>query len=536
MSAIKHAVTKLKCFSATKKKIKHAFRFYNKAKKENGSPVMEKATTTSQTDTASEQSVDVEEKVWGSTRRIEDFAVRKIARKHLAAKIGDRCWVVDAEEGAYNRVFIIKFDVGDDIARKFILRVPSCGTSGHWNKHDEIAFRSWALTMKYIKRNTNLPIPGVIGYDATATNDLGHPYILMEFIEGEPLYDAWDDDDLDPKELEEKRLRMLKSVATTITELRHLTFDAGGMLYFEQDEDDNPHVGPDYCVDDGGIGDPMQGYKHQTRFEPEYTDTKEHMKAKLSSWWASLPIICRTDEGAESNTVVYITLKIIIDLFPLSCDEEELTNRTEETEAEEDEATNASDDDSDNEGEDQSDTEDDEGDALPLSKETFVLAPPDLDWQNILMNPDGSVAGFIDWDWVCTVPRYLGWSSLPPFLQADYNLHYVYDPHEGDPPDVLARYRNAYAGYVKEAMIEETGSAGDGRFTQKSVLYDVVNMAIRQSETTFDTVVKLLRPILGHSVVEHYIYRCGDAKGQGGFRKGERQWLKEKLREMFSVE
>ena len=62
-------------------------------------------------------------------------------------------------------------------------------------------------------------------------------------------------------------------------------------------------------------------------------------------------------------------------------------------------------------------------DCLPSSmqsgeeRETFVLAHPDLDAQNVLAKEDGTITAFIDWDNVHTVPDTLATAGIPPGLR-----------------------------------------------------------------------------------------------------------------------
>lgn len=396
-----------------------------------------------QADACPQTGEDIEEKIWGSTRRIPDFALRQIARKHLAASKGDRCWVVDKLEGSFNCAHIIQFFDGS----KHVIRVPACGTEGRWTADDATAFQSQAQTMMFIKRNTKVPIPEVLGYNASVENELGHPYILMSFIEGVPAHEIWNDD-LEDDELEDSRQCILKSIAQALAELQHLSFPAAGMLYFEHDEDDNSRVGPALEVDDGDIRDPQQGYKHQTTMRSEYTDTKKSLNARLDRWWndKNLSGVSDTDPGKQSCIAVAVVLGMMIDMLPRSIDagfEEEPEFTILPAEANEDEPS-ACDDDAQFALEQHSDAKNEDKDVNP--PETFVLAPPDLDWQNIMMDPTTlTVTGFIGWDWTVTYPRFTGWSMFPLFLTRDYVDGYAFDPDDDNAPEDLERWRKDYA-------------------------------------------------------------------------------------------
>lgn len=47
-----------------------------------------------------------------------------------------------------------------------------------------LLFESEVATMQFVKKNTQISVPEVYGYDSTYANVLGTPYILMEHIAG----------------------------------------------------------------------------------------------------------------------------------------------------------------------------------------------------------------------------------------------------------------------------------------------------------------------------------------------------------------
>lgn len=139
--------------------------------------------------------------------------------------------------------------------------------------------------MMFIKRRTRVHIPEVLDYDTSCENELDHPNILMSFLESVPLHEIWNDEGLHGIELKDRRQRILKSIAFTMAELQHLSFNAKDLLYFEHYDDDSPCVGLQYDVDEGNIEDPQQGYKHQISPVSEYTDTKKALGQDLDKWW-----------------------------------------------------------------------------------------------------------------------------------------------------------------------------------------------------------------------------------------------------------
>lgn len=116
--------------------------------------------------------------------------------------------------------------------------------------------------------------------------------------------------------------------------------------------------------------------------------------------------------------------------------------------------------------------------------------------QNIFCNFEtGEVTCIIDWERASTVPRCIGYASLPIFLTPDWFPDYSFftAPHA---PWALDMYRCIYA----DAMIEETGSEDDGRFTYKSAMYQAAHAALYGSSTGGsyrDFLHKVLREIKG---------------------------------------
>jgi hypothetical protein len=69
---------------------------------------------------------------------------------------------------------------------------PGYETPDQFDEDDaEAPFARKYLTMIMLRRETTIPIPEVFSYDNTCKNRLKVPFILMEFIEGRPLTEAW---------------------------------------------------------------------------------------------------------------------------------------------------------------------------------------------------------------------------------------------------------------------------------------------------------------------------------------------------------
>lgn len=71
--------------------------------------------------------------------------------------------------------------------------------------------KSEVLGMRFLYKNTTIPLPAIHGFNTTFNNMINSPFIMMEKLEGICPYDAWHDvDDLD---LEQHRQRTLHDLA-----------------------------------------------------------------------------------------------------------------------------------------------------------------------------------------------------------------------------------------------------------------------------------------------------------------------------------
>ena len=86
---------------------------------------------------------------------------------------------------------------------------------------------SEAAVLSYLKRNTSIPVARVIAWNSSAATDLGFEWILLEKIEGVPLYDIWRTVPWGSK------LDIVLALAPLLGQLRDHKFDRIGSLYFK---------------------------------------------------------------------------------------------------------------------------------------------------------------------------------------------------------------------------------------------------------------------------------------------------------------
>lgn len=312
--------------------------------------------------------------------------------------------------GSYNAIFKVLFADGT----LWVLKVPASGHGQCWNAPASEALTSEAFTMRLIRRETTIPVPEVFAFDASLENDLGCPFILMEMIHGKSLSDVWFDQGLSHAKREQIRIRSLQGIAEAMAQLNTLTFSQGGSLLFDA-KGDVVGIGSSNIVD-------LEAQYANMRSK-DYDNTMAYCQTGPFSDPQSylLSLIGNRKGNREPNIVeqgAYKLLRLFIEWTFMD------TNAGQE-------------------------------------KKLFVLAHPDLDNQNIIVNDDGSLAGIIDWDWIAAVPHCIGPQSLPKFLTQDYDPgSYAYDVEAGEPkegylvdsPSELATYRAMYAQFMESHL------------------------------------------------------------------------------------
>lgn len=128
-------------------------------------------------------------------------------------------------EGTFNKVYDISPISSYELwgHQSFVMRV-SLPVDPHLKTSSE------AATLEYVHRHTTIPVPRVVAYDASADNELGFEWILMERVPGAPLEEVWDSMSLEAK------FQITRETAGFIAQLESLRFPAIGNLYFKDGE------------------------------------------------------------------------------------------------------------------------------------------------------------------------------------------------------------------------------------------------------------------------------------------------------------
>ncbi|KAL5342911.1 hypothetical protein BJX70DRAFT_394351 [Aspergillus crustosus] len=316
--------------------------------------------------------------------------------------------------GSHHILFQIDFI---DEAR-WMIKVPANGYERAFDELSARALESEALTMELIKRKTTIPIPEVFDFSSTCDNPLGCSFILMEYVDGRPLYDAWFDRSIAPDILQQHRDQALRGIAEAMIQLQKFTFQQGGTVLFGTDGNPSGDVGPFRTVDVNAMLDNLReddtyDGSHVFHEIAPISDVKSYFTYALNR---------REPPSDEFSQGIYRLLNLFIDLAVKECQSQH------------------------------------------KEEKKFILSHPDFDIQNIIVSKtDGSLLGIIDWDGVIAVPRCVsGNEGYPSWLTRDWDpAKYMYrdktDPDSEDAgsiyessPAELASFRRRYQEIVAE--------------------------------------------------------------------------------------
>lgn len=329
--------------------------------------------------------------------------------------------------------------------------------------------------MQLIKRETSVLIPEVYSFHASTQNDLGCPFILMEFIEAVPLHEIWFEETASIGMLEQRRARILQALTAVLVQLNQFVYRKGGQLLF--DDNGNPKsVGPLRKPDVSSMLDRQQTGDLVDFFAfcevGPFTDSREFFLCILDR---------RLAPPDQFGQRIYKLLQLFIDWFPTA-------DYTQEPE--------------------------------------FVLSHPNLDMQNILVSPEGELRGVIDWDGVGTVSRSVGNERYLSWLTRDWDpVKYDYghggaEAEDGcleNSPEELARYRAMYLQYMRQCLTKNGGSKGyfseynmdnislnrSAQITRRSIVIENLQIAADNPVCTFGIVAKIFDEVALRACKSH---------------------------------
>ena len=312
--------------------------------------------------------------------------------------------------GSYNLVYKIVFDDGV----RWMVKIPA---TGHHRCHDSLAahaLRTEVETMRFIKDHIDIPLPAVYDYNQSMDNEIGCPYIAMEFIDGIPLWQAWFSDDVSTSKKESIRLKAMQTVAAAMVKLSRYTFGQSGALCADLDGVNIVHS---RAVNYHAVWD-----RDQDHNDTSQDDIYLARKPCYSALSYLLSMLRRRGIKSSDRALDRGGQRSIDLLTKWACEH------------------------------------------FKIDDDKFTLAHPDLDTQNVLVKEDGTLCGIIDWDGVAVVPIAIGALKYPLWLSRDWNpICYNYNPETQGPlrtndrtensPEELIRYRAAYAHSIETASL-----------------------------------------------------------------------------------
>ncbi|KAL7621273.1 hypothetical protein AAE478_008592 [Parahypoxylon ruwenzoriense] len=351
---------------------------------------------------------------------------------------------------------------------KWIIKIPAAGTPDTWDKLCAEALRTEALMLHMLRVETRVPVPEIIDADSSPHNELHVPYLIMEYVEGQTLDSVWFGDgggDGGGKEIKERKIKALRSLAKAMLQLGRYKFERGGAPVFD-DDGVLADVGPLRELDVAAMIDRWFGNEDCER-SPLYAkvgpfrDTAEMYTALLDSH------PCDDDAGVGVDRL----LCLLIDLI-----REPAEPRP-------------------------------RGGKAKRKKKGFVLTHPDLSMRDIILSEEGDIKAILGWDSVRVVPRSRGNEALPRWLVRDLNpfiwrwrpTSKLWRKSSGeeaqgnrfeDTPWALRTLRDEYVRIVrrlKEEMGEREGEGGEGEgegegdvdVTKQSLLVLNLDAAVR---------------------------------------------------------
>jgi len=291
--------------------------------------------------------------------------------------------------------FNIVYEVTFSDGIKWAIRMPATG-----NVFSPSRLRSFCLdivTQRFISSKTSMPVPRIHYWSLDSHNVLSYPFVIMDFMPGTNLSKLWNDKNWIS---DLKRERIFEQIARWMTELAALEFDQIGRLDWDATSD-MYRVVP--FPDESAFMRDVQGYKEPDTPIPFGPFNTAH------SFLFSLLSIRRHTSDSPMLAVLHLFLSA-------------LTDNT-------------------------------------LGGPPFVLSHPDFDFQNVLVDDDGTITGIIDWDNVDIRPRQGAAAAYPMWLTVDWDpLFYGWSKDASsennavyDSPAELANYRRAYLDAITRA-------------------------------------------------------------------------------------
>ncbi|KAJ0416360.1 phosphotransferase enzyme family-domain-containing protein [Aspergillus carlsbadensis] len=113
------------------------------------------------------------------TREPNLEAIEEVCREKLRISDSEPCEVSFFAQGAFNKLYLAHTKNRDYLMRVSLPVHPHSKTIGE------------VTTLRFLRRETTIPVPEIIAFDASADSKIGFEWILMERMPGVSLYKKW---------------------------------------------------------------------------------------------------------------------------------------------------------------------------------------------------------------------------------------------------------------------------------------------------------------------------------------------------------
>ncbi|KAK1965744.1 hypothetical protein LY78DRAFT_703473 [Colletotrichum sublineola] len=246
--------------------------------------------------------------------------------------------------GAFNKLYIVRYAEKEVVARVTLPVEPK------WKALSEVA------TMQWVRQNTGLPVPEVLGFNADRGNPIGFEWIIMSKVPGRPWADAWREIPFSAKE------ELVRQIASFCSETFAHRFYGIGNLFPGTTPDPGPHLPePERIVSSAFIGVDVDPKIPRGPFPTSREWPSVRLDLAESDCRRRLNRVLESDPADGSN----------VQLLPPPGGPE---------------------------------------------FEPSVIYHDDMSRHNILVDDEGALTAVVDWECVSALPLYIA-CQYPPFLQ-----------------------------------------------------------------------------------------------------------------------
>ncbi|KAI2605008.1 uncharacterized protein GGS25DRAFT_409934 [Hypoxylon fragiforme] len=339
------------------------------------------------------------------------------------------------------------YDAQTHESTKWIIKIPANGTPDTWDKLSSKMLRTEALVLYMLRTETSVPVPEIIDADSSPHNELHVPYLIMEYVEGQPLDRVWfGEGGEDENRVRERKIKILRNLARAMLQLGKYEFDRGGAPVFD---------------DDGAIvgAGPLRELDVQAMVERWFDNENCEgvpLYAEIGTFGDPAEMytamIDRYQGNTEANAGVDRLLHLLVGLIQEK-----------------------------------------------REKKKFVLTHSDLSMRHILVSKQGQIKAILGWDAARISPKSMGNESYPRWLVRDFNpfiwrwlpapefWRSSYEEPQAnrveDAPWVLRELRDEYAKILMELKeqqgIDADRNTADVKLTKQSLFALSLDVAAR---------------------------------------------------------